>query len=295
MPGLDGKAHPCRSGSVPNSPLPQRSIAASFRSMEQHVAKLSALAHPQRLAVFRLLMRRYPDRVPAGEIGTILGLRPSTLSGYLSELAEAGMIEQERRGTSLRYTVVPEAAEDLVDFLVFDCCRARTLPQPPARSGRLRNVLFVSSGNAVRSLMAEAMLRRHSGHRFEAFSAGTEPLPLADPQAIAMLYELGHKTEGLAPKPTAMFREENAPRMDFVITICKRAANADTPAWPSAPLQVHWAVPDPVIRGTPEAFAEAYLTLRDRIEALAALPADAPRADLQRALDRIATIVADPV
>jgi ArsR family transcriptional regulator, arsenate/arsenite/antimonite-responsive transcriptional repressor / arsenate reductase (thioredoxin) len=74
--------------------------------MEKYVAQFSALAHPQRLSVFRLLMRRYPDRVPAGEIGRILGLRPSTLSGYLSDLTEAGLTEQERRGTSLRYAAV---------------------------------------------------------------------------------------------------------------------------------------------------------------------------------------------
>lgn len=263
--------------------------------MEKHVEQLSALAHPQRLSVFRLLMRRYPDRVPAGEIGTVLGLRPSTLSGYLSDLSEAGLIEQERRGTSLRYTVVLPAAEGLTDYFVRDCCRARTLPPPPDRPGRVRNVLFLGSGNSASSLMAEAILRRIAGRRFEAFSAGTRPRGEPNPQAMAMLRELGHDTEHLYSKPVDIFREDDAPRMDIVISVCDRAASEDCPAWPGAPLQGHWSVPDPVELGTPEAYAGAYLTLRDRLEALADLPVDAPRADLQRAIDRIATITPETV
>ena len=258
--------------------------------MEKYVAQFSALAHPQRLSVFRLLMRRYPDRVPAGEIGSILGLRPSTLSGYLSDLSEAGLIEQERRGTSLRYTVVLPEAQDLTDYLIRDCCRARTLPPAAEPPGRVRNVLFLCSGNSARSLMAEAILRRLAGRRFEAFSAGTHPRGTPNPQAIAMLRELGHETNNLYPKSVDIFRDADAPRIDIVISVCDRAASADCPAWPGAPLQGHWAVPDPVELGTPEAYAEAYLTLRARIEALTELPVETPRAELQEAIDRIATI-----
>lgn len=263
--------------------------------MERYVEQLSALAHPQRLSVFRLLMRRYPDRVPAGEIGAILNLRPSTLSGYLSELTEAGLIEQERRGTSLRYAVVVAACAQLTDYLVMDCCRARTLPPPPAPPGRVRNVLFLCSANAVLSLMAEAILRQVGRRRFEAFSAGIDPQAAPHPQAMAMLRELGHETRLLQPKPVALFREPGAPPMDFVITLADAAANADGPAWPGAPVQGHWSVPDPAASGTPEAYATAYLTLRARVEALTGLPAEAARADVQRAVDRIATIVPESV
>jgi ArsR family transcriptional regulator, arsenate/arsenite/antimonite-responsive transcriptional repressor / arsenate reductase (thioredoxin) len=258
--------------------------------MEQYVAQFSALAHPQRLSVFRLLMRRYPDRVPAGEIGRILGLRPSTLSGYLSDLTEAGLTEQERRGTSLRYAAVIPAAEALTDFFIRDCCRGRTMSTPAERPGRVRNVLFLCSGNSARSLMAEAILRQLAGRRFECFSAGTRPRGAPNPQAIAMLRELGHATEKLSSKSADIFREADAPRMDIVITVCDRAASDECPAWPGAPLQGHWAVPDPVELGTPEAYAEAYLTLRARIEALTELPAAAERRELQQAIDRIAKI-----
>ena len=258
--------------------------------MEKYVAQFSALSHPQRLSVLRLLMRRYPDRVPAGEIGFILGLRPSTLSGYLSELSEAGLIEQERRGTSLLYTVVLSEAQEMTDYLIHDCCRSRTMPPPPERPGRVRNVLFLCSGNSTRSLMAEAILRELAGRRFEAFSAGTRPRGAPNPQAIAMLRELGHKTDTLYPKPVDTFRKEDAPQMDFVISVCDRAANAECAAWSGAPVQGHWAVRDPVELATPEAFAEAYLTLHARIAAVADLELDATRNEIQAAIDRIAKI-----
>lgn len=258
------------------------------------VPRLAALAHPQRLAVFRLLMRRYPDRVPAGEIGAAIGARPSTLSAYLADLAEVGLIDSERRGTSLLYRVRLDAAEGLVAHLVADCCRDRVQPEAPAQPGRVRNVLFVCSGNSARSLMAEALLRDTAGARFEAFSAGTEARGMPDPQAMAMLAELGHDTAALWSKPAGPFLAGEAPRMDIVLTVCDRAANADLPAWPGHPVQSHWGLPDPVALGTAEAFAETYLTLRARIDRLAGLPANLPRPQLQRALDELALVGPDP-
>ena len=88
-------------------------------------SRLSTLGHPQRLAIFRLLMRRYPDRVPAGEIGDALGLKPSTLSAYLSALMKAGLVTQEREATSLRYAVDIETVRHTFDYLLLDCCRGR--------------------------------------------------------------------------------------------------------------------------------------------------------------------------
>jgi DNA-binding transcriptional ArsR family regulator len=65
--------------------------------------RLSVLGHPQRLAILRLLMRRYPDRVPAGDIARALDMKASTLSNYLSNLMQVGLVTQERSGTSLLY------------------------------------------------------------------------------------------------------------------------------------------------------------------------------------------------
>ncbi len=57
-------------------------------------ARLSTLGHPRRLAVFRLLMRRYPEKVPAGDLIDALDLKPSTLSAYLAALMQARLVTQ---------------------------------------------------------------------------------------------------------------------------------------------------------------------------------------------------------
>ena len=75
-------------------------------------SRLSTLGHPQRLALFRLLMRRYPDRVAATELAQTLGLKPNTLSSYVNALMQAGLISQERAGTSLRYAIDMDAAHE---------------------------------------------------------------------------------------------------------------------------------------------------------------------------------------
>ena len=67
--------------------------------------RLTTLGHPQRLALFRLLMRRYPDRVPATELAQALKLKPNTLSSYVNALMRADLVTQERVGTSLRYAI----------------------------------------------------------------------------------------------------------------------------------------------------------------------------------------------
>ena len=87
--------------------------------------RLSTLGHPRRLALFRLLMRRYPDRVPATELAQALRLKPNTLSTYVNALMHAGLISQERFGTSLRYAIDMDAARATFDYLLLDCCRGR--------------------------------------------------------------------------------------------------------------------------------------------------------------------------
>lgn len=257
------------------------------------VTALSALAHPQRLAVFRLLMRRYPDRVPAGEIGAAIGARPSTLSAYLADLSEAGLIDHERRGTSLLYRARLDGVRGAVGALLQGACRGRADPVPVARAGRVRHVLFLGSANAARSLMAEAILREIDGARSEVFSAGVAAAASPDRGAMAMLLELGHEAGPLYAKPAATYRAADAPRMDVVITLCDRAANADLPAWPGHPVQAHWGLPDPVAEGTADAYARVYLTLRARLERLAALPPGLDRAALQQALDDLAGLGPD--
>lgn len=266
--------------------------------------RLSILGHPQRLAVFRLLMRRYPDRVPASEIARALGLKPNTLSNYLNALLQVGLVTQERAGTSLRYTVEMEAVRGTIDYLLLDCCRGRPEICAPASCatsdgaglGRKFNVLFICTGNSARSIFAEAILRREAGDRFNVYSAGTRARSELNPVALQVLKLNGHDISDLRAKTTAEFQAPGAPDFDFVFTVCDQAANEDCPAWPGQPISAHWGVPDPVgADGTQAqkilAFQTAYDAIRNRILTFSSLPFETlDRISLQKAVDDIGQI-----
>lgn len=295
--------------------------------MEQLGARLSALAHPQRMALFRLLMRRYPDRVPAGEIARALGLKDSTTSVYLGALTQVGIITRERDGTSLRYAVDIDAARSVMTDLFVDCCRGRPdlctslvrgpdavaphdhrahptsdrrpdMPETiatgptPDETGRY-DVLFICTGNSARSIFAEIILRDVAGTRFRAHSAGTRPYSELNPIALHVLEGKGHDVSGLRAKNVSEFQGPDVPVMDFVFTVCDRAANEECPAWPGQPISAHWGQPDPVkAEGTHAerllAFQRAYGALFNRISLFTALPiASLNRLSLQRRVDEI--------
>lgn len=263
----------------------------------------TTLGHPQRLAVFRLLMRRCPDELPAGEIADILALKPSTASVYLSALTQADLIAQRRDGTKLLYSVNLDGAQRLVQGLFVDCCRGRAdlcppqfsdlLNRIPPMSERKFNVLFVCTGNSARSIFGETLLRDMAGDRFTAFSAGTAHRSGLNPIAVEMLHAKGHDTTPLRSKNVDEFQTPDAPKMDFVFTVCDRAANEDCPTWPGQPVSGHWGMADPVkATGTDAekrlAFQQTYGALRNRIMAFTALPFDQlDRGSLQKHVDAI--------
>ncbi|WP_323768672.1 helix-turn-helix domain-containing protein [Marinovum sp.] len=261
------------------------------------IDKLAALSHPQRLAVFRLLVRRCPDALPAGEIAQVLGLKPSTLSVYLSVLTRARLISQTRQGTSLRYALDTGAAQELMRDLFLDCCRGRPDLCPPVaheRPGpRKHSVLFLCTGNSARSILAEAILRDLAGDRFEVVSAGTRPAEAPHPRALALLADKGLATKGLRAKPVGEVQGPEAPRFDFVFTVCDHAANEECPTWQGQPIAAHWGLPDPTRATGTEAerglaFQQTYAMLRHRIGAFAALPLDAlDRVSVQTSVDDI--------
>jgi arsenate reductase len=272
--------------------------------MESELAsRLATLGHPQRLAVFRLLVRRYPDHVPAGDLSEALGLKPSTLSAYLSALRQAGLVRQDRAGTSLRYAADMEGVRAMLDALFLDCCRGRPdlctplsdplLTGSPAMPDRKYRVLFICTGNSARSIFAESILRKLAGDRFEAHSAGTRPYSELNPFAVKVLRDKGHDTEALRAKNVSEFQGPDAPAFDFVFTVCDQAANEDCPVWEGQPVSAHWGTPDPVkAEGTEAqkalAFQQAYGALQNRIRAFAALPLDTlDRISLQHAVDEI--------
>ncbi len=279
--------------------------------MEKEIAtRLATLGHPQRLAIFRLLVRRHPDRVPAGEIARVLGVPASTLSSHLAALLATGLVARERQGTSLRYFVAMEAVREMLDYLFLDCCRGRPeacapllLPQligeETPMTGRKLNVLFLCTGNSARSIMAEAILRAEAGDRFNAFSAGTRPVGAVHPLALDLLQSLGHDTAALRSKDIDEFTGAEAPPLDFVFTVCDRAANEECPVFPGVPVTAHWGVPDPAAVEGDEitrraAFREAYARLANRIRLFAALPIESlDRLARQREADAIARACAE--
>ncbi|WP_010139815.1 ArsR/SmtB family transcription factor [Oceanicola sp. S124] len=92
--------------------------------MEQSLAidAFGALAHDTRLEIFRLLVRRGPEGTPAMEVGRLLDIKPSTLSGHLATLKRAGLVSSERQHREIQYAPRFEAVNGLVRFLLEDCC-----------------------------------------------------------------------------------------------------------------------------------------------------------------------------
>ena len=146
------------------------------------------------------------------------------------------------------------------------------------------NVLFLCTGNSARSILAEAILNKLGSGKFRAYSAGSQPKGAVHPEAVRLLASLDHDVTALRSKSWNEFATPDAPRLDFVFTVCDNAAGEACPFWPGQPMTAHWGVPDPAAaQGSPAevavAFKDAYRMLHQRIAAFAALPL--------RSLDRL--------
>jgi arsenate reductase (thioredoxin) len=155
------------------------------------------------------------------------------------------------------------------------------------------NVLFLCTGNSARSIMAEAILNSQGKHRFTAYSAGSHPSGVVRPEAIQRLEAAGVPTQGLRSKGWEEFARPDAPKLDFVFTVCDNAAKEICPIWPGHPMAAHWGVPDPAaVRGSaPEverAYRDAYLILERRICLFLSLPlAGMDPASLKKEIEKI--------
>jgi arsenate reductase len=144
-------------------------------------------------------------------------------------------------------------------------------------SERPMNVLFLCTGNSARSIMAEALLTRLQQGRFNAYSAGSFPTGVVNPNTFPIIESLGLDPQAYRSKPWDEFAEPDAPQLDFVFTVCDNAAGEVCPIWPGQPMTAHWGVPDPAAMiGTPGeiavAFSETARLLRNRIGLFVALP-----------------------
>jgi len=139
------------------------------------------------------------------------------------------------------------------------------------------NVLFLCTGNSARSIMAESILRKDGAGRFHSFSAGSMPKGAVNPFAVKVLQGYGYPTDGLSSKSWTQFASPQAPKMDFVLTVCDNAAGEACPLWPGQPITAHWGIEDPAaVEGSDvdkeRAFVAAFHHLKNRVSLLVNLP-----------------------
>ena len=121
------------------------------------------------------------------------------------------------------------------------------------------NVLFLCTGNSARSIIAEAILNHCGKGRFRAFSAGSHPRGEVHPLALDVLRRNQIPTDSLRSKSWEEFTAHGTPAIDFVFTVCDRAAAERCPIWPGHPTTAHWGVRDPAaVAGTHEQKARAF-------------------------------------
>jgi arsenate reductase len=157
----------------------------------------------------------------------------------------------------------------------------------------VRNVLFLCTGNSARSIMAEAILNSKGKPSFNAYSAGSHPTGAVRPEAVRQLERAHLSTRGLRSKSWDEFAGEGAPQLDFIVTVCDKAAKEVCPVWPGRPVTAHWGISDPAaVRGTEEqveeAYREAFFHLERRISVFPGLPfATLDSLSLKREVEKI--------
>jgi arsenate reductase len=158
------------------------------------------------------------------------------------------------------------------------------------------NVLFLCTGNSARSIMAEAILNRAGRGRFRAFSAGSRPKGQVHPYTIDLLNKLNYDVSKVRSKSWLEFSATDAPKLDFVFTVCDNAAAETCPVWPGQPMTAHWGIPDPAEATGNEAevrfaFADALRMLTNRISIFISLPMKSlDQLSLQKQLEEIGRI-----
>jgi len=141
--------------------------------------------------------------------------------------------------------------------------------------------------------MAEAYLNGAGKGRFVAYSAGSHPTGKVNPLALDLLARNRIETSNLRAKSWDEFAIAGAPRLDFVFTVCDRAAGEVCPIWPGQPMAAHWGIQDPaVVQGADEerrrAFLKAFTELTTRINLFLSLPIEKlERAALKKKLEEI--------
>ncbi len=155
------------------------------------------------------------------------------------------------------------------------------------------NVLFLCTGTSARSIMAEVIMNRSGAGKFKGYSAGSQPKGQVHPYALDLLRKMHYDVTGLRSKSWTEFSRPEAPKLDFVFTVCDDAAKETCPVWPGQPMTAHWGIPDPAAATGTEAevrlaFADAFRMLTNRINIFVSLPLRSlDQLTLQKQLDAI--------
>jgi arsenate reductase len=132
-----------------------------------------------------------------------------------------------------------------------------------------KRILFLCTGNAARSQMAEGLARAFHGDVLDVVSAGSRPAGWVHPLAIRAMAEIGVDISDQESKPAEPFLDQP---FDVVVTVCDSAAK-DCPRWPGAKRIEHWSIEDPSWGEDEEStrfqrFEETRDDLRQRIDDL---------------------------
>jgi arsenate reductase len=155
------------------------------------------------------------------------------------------------------------------------------------------HVLFLCTGNSARSILAESLVNHWGRGKFVGHSAGSSPKGTVHPIALELLRQMKLPVEGMRSKSWDEFALPDAPRLDFVFTVCDNAAGEMCPIWPGQPMTAHWGVEDPAaVEGSDTvkwlAFRQAFRELENRIKVFTSLPLQSlDRAKLQQRLREI--------
>jgi arsenate reductase len=277
---------------------------------KEAAAKFGALGQQTRLDVMRLLASRGASGMAAGELASALDQAPSKLSFHLSALEQAGLVQSTRQGRFMIYAVRFAGLRALFSFLTETCCNgrpelcgdlARLFPDEVDEVSVMTaafNVLFICTRNSARSIMAEAILEKIGRGKFNAYSAGSMPADAPTsgvPERSAMM---GHDVSRFRSQSWNGLAGPDAPRMDFVLTLCDPQDGEICPDLGSRPITAVWPFPDPAkFQGSnverTSLLNELYGMIRRRLEGFTNLPFDTlDRIALKARLDQLGNTAA---
>jgi protein-tyrosine-phosphatase len=144
------------------------------------------------------------------------------------------------------------------------------LDQPRPEPDPRYDILFLCRDNSALSIIAQALLNRSEGSGFRAFSAARQPALEVHPLAAQLLKANGIWSQALQPKDCARFLGQDAPRVNYVISLGSQAPDGMPSRWPGNPRVMHWRISEPRAEGDHKenmsAFRKAFSELETRIK-----------------------------